>query len=111
MFCQKCGKQVSDGSDFCSSCGAGISVNSSSQVSGSGEMRTVPRCSRCGAIGEFKPGPLLRKSDIIWILLLMCLAGSGFIYLIFILIIRSNPDKREKICTKCGSQNTDVYFY
>lgn len=111
MFCQKCGKQVADGSDFCPSCGAGLSGSGSSQVFGSEGKHAVPRCSNCGNIGEFKPGPLLRKSDILWILLLMFLAGSGFIYLIFILIIRSNPDKREKICTKCGSKNTDVYFY
>lgn len=75
------------------------------------QTHNVPRCTCCGYTGEMKPGPLLRGSDILWIILLMFLAGAGFIYLIFILIIRANPKNREKICPNCHSKNMYTYLY
>ena len=92
MFCNKCGQQNPDGSAVCSACGNALSQNVASQT------HTVPKCTHCGHIGEMKPGPLLRTSDLIWFALLLFLAGAGFIYLIFVLIMRANPEKREKIC-------------
>lgn len=58
-----------------------------------------------------KPGPLLRGSDILWIALLMIFAGAGFLYLIYILIVRGNPRKREQICRNCKSRNMFTYYY
>lgn len=71
----------------------------------------VPKCTCCGTVGELKPGPLLRGSDILWIALLMVMAGAGFIYLIYILIVRSNPNNREKVCARCNSKNMFTYIY
>lgn len=73
--------------------------------------RDVPKCTCCGNIGEMKPGPLLTSHDILWFLLLLCLAGAGFIFLIYKLITRADPAKREKICPKCGSKNMFTYVY
>ena len=108
-FCKNCGNQIKDDAVFCDKCG----TNTADGTSGAQAMttHTVPKCTCCGHIGEMKPGPLLRGSDILWICLLMLLAGAGFVYLIFILIVRANPAKREKICPNCKSQNMITYVY
>lgn len=36
MFCIKCGKQLPDGSNFCSSCGANLQLSSSDNISSNG---------------------------------------------------------------------------
>lgn len=72
---------------------------------------SVPKCTCCGTVGEIKPGPLLRGSDILWICLLMVACGAGFLYLLFILIIRANPKKREQICKHCGSKGMFTFYY
>lgn len=123
MFCNNCGKEIDDKSMFCIHCGTSVGQmsNQTQQPQDFAEKtipkytppttHTVPKCTCCGNIGELKPGPLLRKSDILWICLLFCLAGAGLIYLIFILIVRSDPNKREKICPKCNSVNMFTYLY
>lgn len=108
MFCNKCGQQNPDGSAVCSSCGNALAVQ---QQNVAPQTHNVPKCTCCGHVGEMKPGPLFRTSDIIWIALLLCLAGAGFFYLIFILIMRGNPEKREKICPNCKAQNMFTYVY
>ena len=35
----------------------------------------VAKCTCCGTVGQMKPGPLLRGSDILWICLLMIAAA------------------------------------
>lgn len=107
MFCSKCGKELSDEAVFCPGCGNSLNAQS---VPAS-QSHDVPKCTRCGHVGKMKPGPLFRKSDILWIALLMFLAGSGFIYLLYILIVRGNPKNREKICPKCKSTNMFTYVY
>lgn len=72
---------------------------------------SVAKCTCCGAVGQFKPGPLLRKNDIIWILMLMLAAGAGFLYLAYVVITRADPNKREKICQNCKSKNMYTYLY
>lgn len=72
----------------------------------------VPKCTCCGAVGQTKPGPLLRSSDWLWLILLFIFGMvGGFVYLIFILMIRGNPKKREQICTNCGAKNMFTYLY
>lgn len=72
---------------------------------------SVAKCTCCGAVGQMKPGPLLRSNDILWITMLMFLAGSGLIYLLYILIVRGNPKNREQICKNCKSKNMFTYLY
>ncbi|MBQ6052698.1 MAG: zinc-ribbon domain-containing protein [Clostridia bacterium] len=109
MFCKKCGKELSDQSRFCPSCGSpqqGIIENQSKAY-----PHDVPRCTACGYTGEFTSGPLIRGSDWLWFFLLFFFFGSGVIYMLFIIIIRWNPNNREKICPHCKSKNMFTYLY
>lgn len=74
-------------------------------------VHSVAKCTCCGTVGQMKPGPLLRGSDILWICLLMVVAGAGFLYLIYTLIVRSNPKKREQVCQRCKAKNMYTYMY
>ena len=105
-FCRNCGNQMNDSDLTCSKCGTrAVEVNTTNTA------HTVPKCTCCGYVGEMKPGPLLRGSDILWFCLLLFLACAGFIYLIYVLIIRANPEKREKICPHCKAKNMVTYVY
>ncbi|MBR3459283.1 MAG: zinc ribbon domain-containing protein [Clostridia bacterium] len=110
MYCTKCGARLEESAMVCPNCGASQS-SSPSQDSIQQTVHSVPRCTCCGAINEFKPGPLFRTSDIIWLLLLLFFFGAGIVFAIFILITRGNPGKREKICKKCGSVDMFSYVY
>ena len=109
MFCSKCGNQVADDAAVCSRCGN--QLKEITTVGNAPQNHNVPKCTNCGHIGETQPGPLFRKNDLIWIVLLMFLAGGGFIYLAYILITRSDPKKREQICPHCKSVNRATYWY
>lgn len=109
-YCIKCGTQIEDNVSVCPSCGTN-QVASPTQTYAQPTTHSVAKCTSCGAVGQLKPGPLFRTSDIIWILLLLILAGAGLIYFLYILIVRGNPNKREKICKNCGSVNMFTYVY
>lgn len=117
MYCQKCGTELPDGSAFCASCGAQQGVPQGTPVipvaAAQAYMQThdIPKCTCCGYVGEFKYGPLLTGKDILWFLLLLCLAGAGFIFLLYKLITRGNKKNREKICPKCRAKNMYTYLY
>lgn len=111
MFCNKCGCQLADDSKWCSSCGAAVGGNVTQENTGAPQTHNIPKCTCCGHVGEMQPGPLLRKSDILWILLLFVTFFGGFVYLAYILMLRADPKKREKICPKCKSQNMYTYVY
>lgn len=72
---------------------------------------STPKCTNCGAINEWKIGPVIRPIDWIITLSLLLLFGSGLIYLLVIIIIRQNPDNREKICPNCGAKNMWTFVY
>lgn len=114
MFCSKCGQQISEDSNWCSNCGNAVGNNQ--QVAAENnqavpQTHSVPKCTCCGYAGEFKPGPLIRSNDIIWMLLLLFTGFGILVYLAYILIIRSNPKNREKLCPNCGSKNMFTYLY
>ncbi len=48
-----------------------------------------------------------------WIIafLLLFLFGGGIVYLILIIIIRSNPNRRGKICPVCKAHNMWTFVY
>lgn len=121
MFCINCGTQINDGMAFCHKCGKQIQPTEfehknkhdfeQKQQTPIPTTHIQPRCTCCGTVNRFKYGPLLRTSDIVWIMLLLFLAGAGFIYLIYILIMRFDPKKREQVCMNCGSINMLTYYY
>ena len=111
MFCKNCGKQILDDAKWCSSCGTSVDGSAPQTTQNQPTRHSVPKCTNCGHVGEMKPGPLFRKNDLIWIIMLMFAFGGGFIYAAYIFITRSNPDKREKICPNCGSVNRYTMLY
>lgn len=117
MFCSKCGFQLADDANWCSKYGNAVSANNQTVQANVqfqqniNQTHNVPKCTCCGRVGEMTPGPLFRKNDIIWMLLLFITMFGGFLYLAYILITRSNPKKREKICPNCHSKNMYTYVY
>ncbi len=106
MFCPKCGAQIADNSSVCPQCGTQMSIARAAT-----SIHKEPKCTACGAINTIKAGPILRPMDIVITILLMFLFGTGLIYLIVVLIIRSNERNREKICTQCKAKNLFTYDY
>ena len=115
MFCSKCGKEMVEGTKFCPSCGAPTEnlETSASQQTGVGlTQHKTPRCNSCGNIGEWKVGPLLRPIDlVIGVVLLLFGVFPGIVYLGVVAAVRSNVDRREKICPKCGAKNMFSFLY
>lgn len=122
MFCSNCGNKIPDGTNVCPTC----TQNNSQQFNVQPAMQPfqqnntqqmglqthpTPKCTCCGYTGEFKPGPMLTTNDWIWFLMLLFLAGVGFIFLAYRVITRMDPKKREKICPNCKSQNMFTYVY
>lgn len=119
MFCSNCGKKLEDGAGFCSSCGAKVngeqtnpnSQNSSAEFNGPSH-HTVPKCTYCGNIEEWKVGPLFRPLDyILGVTFLIFGVIPGLIYMGVVGLIRSNKNNREKICKKCGAKNMFTNMY
>ncbi len=76
------------------------------------EKHDVPMCTHCGHIGPWKVSPVIRPVDwVIGVLLLLFGCVPGLVYLAVVAIIRSNEDRRSKICTNCGSKNLFTFFY
>lgn len=116
MFCKNCGQQLSDDAKWCSSCGTPVDGNAQpmqNQPNYQNQPTThnVPKCTNCGHVGAMQPGPLFRKNDLLWIVLLMFAFGGGLIYAAYIALTRWDPNKREKICPNCGSVNLYTMLY
>lgn len=71
----------------------------------------VPKCLRCGAIGQWHIEPILL--GIHWIIggIFLLAAGGGLVYLLVSFIYRSNPDRRAKICAHCKSRGMFTFVY
>ncbi len=118
-FCQNCGSQIAENSSFCPNCGGSLNSPTmqrepyyNSSMQSAQQTHTVPKCQSCGHIGEWKLGPVLRPMDIvIGIVLLIFGFIPGIVYLGVVAAIRSNKDRREKICTKCGAKNLFSFLY
>ena len=117
MFCSKCGQQIPEGANLCPNCNSSVNEGVQSGTTSANNNRSalqthsIPKCTCCGYVGNMKPGPLFRKNDIIWMLLLFLTAFGGFVYLAYILITRGNPKRREKKCPHCGAKNMYTYLY
>lgn len=131
MFCDKCGAPINDGIKFCNNCGAAqtpvskpmennnnsnamnASANNTGTANSTNGMYTG-KCQKCGYQGEMVPGPYLRMREIVIIVLCvlspfipagLTLLPFFVIYLIVMLVMRKDPDKREKVCQRCNSKN------
>lgn len=113
MFCQKCGTQNPDGAINCTNCGQ--PMQNTVQVQGQaygGTKHDVPRCTCCGYVGQWKLDSLFRPMDyVIGILLLFLGIIPGVIYLVVVGLIRSNKNRRAKICPSCKARNLWTFFY
>lgn len=106
-FCRKCGSQIADNSAFCSNCGA--PAQESTPVS---QMHDVPKCQHCGHVGPWQVSPVIRGIDIvIGIAFLFLGVLPGLIYIGVVAAVRSNPDRRSKICARCGAKNLFTFIY
>ena len=72
----------------------------------------VPRCTACGNVGPWKVESLLRPVDwVIGIVLMVLGFIPGVVYLGVTIAIRSNKDRRAKICPKCKAKNMFTFQY
>ncbi len=56
MFCSSCGKEITDGSIFCSGCGAKVGTNTTNVETNSSEVKTMKlRCKVCNGIMDSEP--------------------------------------------------------
>lgn len=109
--CQHCNSSIEDNAMFCPNCGTSTSgvTNQQQYVQ---QKHDVPKCTHCGYVGHWKSGPILRPMDfIIGIIFLFLGVVPGIIYLVTVALIRSNEDRREKICPQCKSNNLWTFLY
>lgn len=110
MFCQKCGAKNPENANNCFSCGQQLTA--SMQQDMSQQKHDIPRCTCCGYIGEWKLDSLFRPVDfVIGIILIFLGVVPGIIYFATVGLIRSNKDRRAKICPKCKARNLWTFFY
>ena len=131
-FCSNCGKELLDEAVICVGCNTPVDdeygkafFNSSNSFSPSTpptpplyqtdttpSRHSVPQCTCCGHIGEWKAGPFLKWYDWIFVIWLMIpTVIPGIIYLVIIALIRGKKNNREKICRKCGAHNMFTFIY
>lgn len=116
MVCSKCGKNVDDGSRFCTVCGAPASsdavAESSVKKNPEPTFHQIPKCTYCGNVAPWKVGPILRPMDyIIGGIFLIPFIFPGIIYIGTVALIRSSKNNREKICSKCNARNMFTNMY
>lgn len=75
------------------------------------ERHDVPKCLHCGAINPWKVEPMLIARHWLVTLGLLLFFGAGLVYLLIVIIIRSNPNTRAKICPSCGARNMWTFQY
>ena len=114
MFCSNCGKEIDDKAAVCIYCGV-ATKNANTPVPGADtpnglRHHDIPKCRKCGYIGEFQREKMFRKKD--WVIgLLTLFFGFGLIYLIIIAIMRYDEKSRETICPHCGAVDSAMEVY
>lgn len=96
MYCTKCGKEIKDGGNFCSSCGANlVPVSRENILMGSEEnkLKRIIKCGNCEYIGPGQPARRLISIILAW----LCVV---FAPLITILYFVATSKYR---CPKCRS--------
>ncbi|HZK58963.1 MAG TPA: hypothetical protein VFC59_03740 [Cryobacterium sp.] len=71
----------------------------------------VPKCLSCGYVGPWRLESILRPIDIVITVLFFFAFGGGLVYLIVVLILRSNTNRRAKICRNCKARNMFAFQY
>lgn len=100
MFCKNCGKEIDNNAAVCIHCGV-ATAEKTNGINYQVINPSIKKCPNCGYEGKMKPGPLLRPID--WIITIATfIIGFGLIYLIVILILRYDEQKREQFCPNCG---------
>ncbi len=112
-YCTKCGAQIHDEAVVCIHCGNSMSKPPQApKVASKYSYGKVPKCTHCGHVGQWKSGPTLRPVDwIVGAIFGLVFFIPGVVYLVTVAIIRSDPNRKEKICTKCGAQNLFTFDY
>lgn len=111
VYCNKCGNVIQESSEFCHYCGN--KFNNEEMKSARAPVRhTIPKCTCCGYVGEWKKEPVLRTMDIIIGLFLLIIGViPGIVYIGVVALIRSNENNRGKICPSCKSKNLWTFLY
>lgn len=111
MYCSKCGTENENGVKFCTKCGAGTDPTVVQVVQAQPMKHEVPKCTCCGYEGQWKLAPVIRPIDWIITLGLLIFFGAGLVYLLITVVIRSNKDRRSKICPNCKAKNLWTFLY
>ena len=112
MFCPNCGKETSANTPFCSNCGAPLNVPASKPQHSVEQKHSVPKCTSCGYVGEWKMEPVLRPMDyVIGIAFMFMGIFPGIIYLGVVAANRSKSENRAKTCPQCGAKNLWTFLY
>lgn len=110
MFCQNCGAKNEDAALSCVSCGQPLQPTV--QLKPAETKHDVPKCTCCGYVGNWKLDSLLRPVDIvIGIILLFLMVVPGLVYLGTVMLVRSNKNRRAKICPQCKARNLWTFLY
>lgn len=110
MFCQGCGAKNEDTAVSCVACGQ--LLQSAVYLKPAETKHDVPKCTRCGYVGNWKLDSLLRPVDIVLGILFLFLGViPGLVYLGVVMAVRSNKDRRAKICPQCKARNLWTFLY
>lgn len=109
MYCKNCGTELENGQTFCKNCGAPMEDN---KATASTPMKhEVPKCTCCGYVGQWKLESILRPIDWVLGICLLPFAGAGIFYFITVIAVRSNKNRRAKICPQCKARNLWTFLY
>ena len=115
MYCTKCGEEIPEGMSSCPKCDRKKEThtpwNSEPQID-VGTIHQIPKCTCCGYVGRWKVESVLRPMDwAIGIIGGIVTLGFGLVYLLVVALIRSNKDRRDKICPRCKARNLWTFTY
>jgi hypothetical protein len=76
-----------------------------------GTQHMIPKCLRCGTVTPWRAEPIMLAHHWVIFLILLLVFGAGLIYLLVVLLIRSNEANRAKICPYCAARNLWTFIY
>ncbi len=110
MFCSNCGKEINDNAVVCIHCGVAVKNSTGTPNNLGLQHHDIPKCRKCGYIGEFKREKMFRTID--WIIGFATIwFGFGVIYFIIMAIIRYDEKNRKTICPHCGEIDSAMEVY